>query len=181
MSERDIEDRIIREPGALGYPNAHIIRNVRVSPATGRVDLMVLPSSGRKKLALVEVKQASSRDASSKLIGQLIMYYAASLQIGLRGLRRIRKFAAAHPTEALSPNNTSLNKLAGGAPSQEAGWRLLREGRSLEPDEIDLFLALDKEPATKLVDSLRLLETKHGLRIRLVIANRHTIRVIPAV
>ena len=181
MSEKDIEDRIIREPGALGYPDAHIIRNVRVSPASGRVDLMILPPSGRKKLALVEVKQASSKEASSQLVGQLIMYYAASLQIGLRGLRRVRKFAAEHPTQARSPRNTSLNKLAGGAPSQEAGWRLLREGRNLEPHEIDLFLALDDEPATKLVDSLRLLKTKHALRIRLVIANRHTIRVSPAV
>ncbi len=62
MSERDVEDRIIRAPGALGYPNAHIIRNARVSPVAGRIDLMLLPSSGRKKLALIEVKQASSPD-----------------------------------------------------------------------------------------------------------------------
>jgi hypothetical protein len=91
MSEKQIENRLIREPAALGFPNAGIVRNARVSRATGRVDLMMLPRNGRKKLVLVEVKRAVSYDATSKVVGQLIMYYVASLQIGLRGLTRIRR------------------------------------------------------------------------------------------
>jgi hypothetical protein len=95
MSEKQIENRLIREPAALGFPNAGIVRNARVSRATGRVDLMMLPRNGRKKLVLVEVKRAVSYDASSKVVGQLIMYYVASLEIGLRGLTRIRRVAIA--------------------------------------------------------------------------------------
>lgn len=181
MSEKLIEDRIMRDTGALGYPNARVIRNVRISPDTGRVDLMILPSGSRKKLALVEVKQAKSPDAASKVVGQLIMYYTASLQIGLEGLARIRRFAKHDPRQARSTHNTSIKMLAGEAFSAEAGWRLLQEGRILEPNEISLFLALDREPQPKLVNSLLLLKKSHGLRIRLVVASGKGVRLYPAV
>jgi len=181
MSEKLIEQRIMKDTGALGYPNAHVIRNVRISPDTGRVDLMILPSGSRKRLALVEVKQAKSPDAASKVIGQVIMYYAASLQIGLRGLARIREFAGDFRKQARSTANTSINMLAGGAQSQEAGWRLLQDGRSLRPNEIDLFLALDREPQAKLVNSLLLLKKSHGMRIRLIVASGRGVRLSPKV
>ncbi|NIW38678.1 MAG: hypothetical protein GWN32_20150 [Gemmatimonadetes bacterium] len=181
MSEKVIEDRIMRDTGALGYPDAQVIRNVRISPDSGRIDLMILPLRGRKKLALVEVKQARSPDAASKVIRQLIMYYAASLQIGLRGVAQIREFAGDYQKQARSTGNTSINRLAGGASSQEAGWRLLQEGRPLKPSEIDLFLALNREPQPKLVNSLSLLKKSHGLRIRLVVASGRGVRLGPAV
>ena len=60
MSERQIEEAIIRHPEKLGFPNANIVRNARVSLETGRVDLMILPTKGKTKLALVEAKQVSS-------------------------------------------------------------------------------------------------------------------------
>jgi hypothetical protein len=181
MTEKDIENRIIRDPGALGYANAGVVRNVRVSPATGRVDLMILPPNGRTKLVLVEVKRAGAGDAASKVAGQLIMYYVASLQIGLRGLARIRRFATERRSAACSSSNTSLNILAGGARSREDAWRLLREGRKLVPKEIALFVALDGEPPPKLVDTLRFLKKSHSLRIRLAVADRRSLHVSPAV
>ncbi|HEX9729672.1 MAG TPA: hypothetical protein VGA37_14305 [Gemmatimonadales bacterium] len=181
MTEKNIENRIIRDPGALGYANAGKVRNVRVSPTTGRVDLMILPQSGRTKLVLVEVKRAGADDAASKVAGQLIMYYVASLQIGLRGLARIRRFASEHQPAACSPSNTSLNMLAGGARSGEVAWRLLREGRKLVPKEIALFVALDGAPPRQLVDTLRFLKKNHSLRIRRAIADRRSIRVSLAV
>jgi hypothetical protein len=180
MTENQVEDCIIKDPAALGYPDALIVRNARMSRSTGRVDLMILPTTGKTRLALVEVKRAASYDAASKVIGQLIMYYAAALKIGLDGLERIRQFAAMHREAAQSPNNTSLNVLAGGAPSQEVGWRLLQEGRKLKPGEIDLFLALDGNPPPKLIDSLHLLKNHHDLTIRVAIATGDAVRLGPA-
>ena len=44
-NEIEIEDAIIADTGALGFPDASAIRRVRVSPDSGVVDLMLLPSS----------------------------------------------------------------------------------------------------------------------------------------
>jgi hypothetical protein len=175
--EYRIENAIMKRPEALGYPGALVIRNARVSRITGRVDLMILPGRGPKKLVLVEAKQVESPDASCKAIGQLIMYYTAALQIGLKGLSKIRRFAESNPTQARSTRNTSLNKLSGGARSQDEGWNMLQEGRKLRPGEIALFLALNGKPKQKLIDNLRLLKRHHRLGIRVVIANKRGVRI----
>ncbi len=72
--ERPIEDAVLDHPEALGFPGALGIRNVRVAPHCGRVDVMLLPISGPPRLVLVEAKRSEATDAASKVIGQLLMY-----------------------------------------------------------------------------------------------------------
>jgi hypothetical protein len=70
-NEIEIEDAIIADAEALGFPEASAIRRVRVSPDTGVVDLMLLPADGTVKLVLIEVKDERNREALSKVVGQL--------------------------------------------------------------------------------------------------------------
>ncbi len=57
--ERAIEDAVMAHPEALGFPGAPAIRNVRVSPSSGRIDVMLLPVTGPHRLVLVEAKRCS--------------------------------------------------------------------------------------------------------------------------
>jgi len=179
--EHRIEARIMEHPELLCFPDALGVRNVRISPETGRVDIMLLPEHGRTKLVLIEVKHINSTDASSKVVGQLLMYYTAGLQIGTSGLSKIRQFAIDHPRAARSTHNTSLNKIAGGARSQDQAWRVLQGGRKLRPGQIRLFLGLDAEPSNKLVQILRLLKRDHCLPIGVIVANHKGVYLSDAV
>jgi len=64
-SELEIEDAILADPGALGFPSAAAIRRVRVSPDSGVVDLMLLPDKGAK-LVLIEVKDERNRRSARR-------------------------------------------------------------------------------------------------------------------
>ena len=77
--ERAIEDAIIAHPDVLGFAGARAIRNVRGAETCGRVDVMLLPTSGPTRLVLVEAKVTKAPDAASKVVGQLLMYYGGAL------------------------------------------------------------------------------------------------------
>jgi hypothetical protein len=157
-NELQIEDAIIKNPGALGYPGASAIRRVRVSPNSGVVDLMLMPAEGAAKLILIEAKDERNKEASSKVIGQLLMYYGGALQLGRQGLQRICEFAETNTAVAHSNEKISLVKLAGANPTQ-AAWSILQNGNRLGPKDIRLFIALNGNPTPGLLGALSACES----------------------
>ena len=98
--EADIEDAIMAQPGVLGFPNALAIRNFRVADTSGAVDVCLIPQSGPFRVVLGEAKAASAPDAGSKVVGQLLMYYAGALTLGSHGINALREFAKQFEVEA---------------------------------------------------------------------------------
>lgn len=175
--ELAIEDAIINDPGALGFPGATAIRHVRVSPDSGLVDLMLLPARGAAKLILIEAKDERNEEASSKVIGQLLMYYGGALQLGRQGLEQIREYAKTETDVARSKNKISLNKLAGTAPTA-ASWSILRNGPKLSPSDIRLFIALNNDPSPGLSAALNAVRLHHGLCIDVAVLSCNGVRLV---
>ena len=96
-NEAAIETRVIRNrEKILGIGDSLYIRRCRMGPDYGVADLVFLPQGGKHKLVIVEAKQASSADAKIKVVGQLLMYYAGALELGLAGVRLLKDYAAAN-------------------------------------------------------------------------------------
>ncbi|HXQ38821.1 MAG TPA: hypothetical protein VN843_32765, partial [Anaerolineales bacterium] len=120
-----IEEAIMNNPSSLGYEQALPIRNVRIAPVAGRIDILLLPVNGNKRLVLVETKQSTASDAASKVTGQLLMYYAGALSLSTDGLDIIRNFVKEYPDEAWSRGWISAQKICGGL-NKESAWKLLQ-------------------------------------------------------
>lgn len=177
--ERDIEEAIMRRPDKLGYPGARSIRNWRVAKTCGRLDVGLLPIEGPKKLILVEAKCVKAPDAASKVVGQLLMYYAGALTLGSEGLACLTAFAR-KKSVARNTSKKSLIKLCGDKCRTEAAWAKLSRGKLLLPRQLSLFIALDDEPSPFLSAMLVALRRNHSLSIGLVIVrNRRIVKVIP--
>jgi hypothetical protein len=56
--EGTIENAIMAHPEELGFPGALSIRNWRVAPDSGLLDIVLLPVDGPVRLVLVEAKAA---------------------------------------------------------------------------------------------------------------------------
>ncbi len=175
--ERAIEDAVMACPEALGFPGALAIRNVRVSPPAGRVDVMLLPVTGPYRLVLVEAKRCAAPDAASKVSGQLLMYYAGALSLGANGLRLLRRFAS-NPSAARTYEPKSAKQLTSGVSPPAAAWAQLQAGEPLAPSDIALFIALDGPPPAALQGVLSVLAAHHGLRIGLVVVREGAIHVL---
>lgn len=176
--ERIIENAVMANPDRLGYPGALSIRNLRVAPTSGRLDVALLPIEGPKQLVLVEAKGATAQDAASKVVGQLLMYYAGALALGSEGLSCLRAFAAEKSTKACDPSKKSLVRLSGGLRPTEVAWARLCSGELLSPDQLSLFIALDDEPHPALRPTLATLRNHHGLSIGLVIVRNGVIEEV---
>jgi hypothetical protein len=177
--ERIIEDAIMASPERLGYPGALAIRNWRVAPTCGRLDVGLLPIKGTKQLILVEAKAADAPDAASKVVGQLLMYYAGALTLGSKGLACLRAFAE-NKTEACNTSKKSMILLSGGIGPTPAAWAKLSSGKPLSPTRLGLFVALDNEPSPFLRSMLVALRSNHDLSIGLVIVRNRVIEVVEA-
>jgi hypothetical protein len=166
--EAIIEEAIMKNPGELGYKQALAIRNVRIAPVAGRIDVLLLPTKGKKRLVLVETKQSTASDSASKVTGQLLMYYAGALNLSIAGLDIIRDFAKEYPDEAWSRGWISAQRMCGGL-SKDAAWKLMQnpKKRRLSPADIDLFIAVDGKPKQSLIDIVDMLNTHHQLGIKL--------------
>jgi hypothetical protein len=164
--ERAIEDFIIAHPDLLGFPRALAVRNMRVHLNAGLIDVALLPVplNNPIKLVLVEAKVPNSADASSKVIGQLLMYYAGALKLGIKGLKRIRRFAKENVARATDYVRVSPKLMTGGVSPPQAAWAALEHGDKLRFDEVALFIAIEDEPRESLVDVVKLLRC-HGLEI----------------
>jgi hypothetical protein len=176
-NELQIEDAIIKNTAALGFPGASAIRRVRVSPDSGVVDLMLIPAEGQAKLVLIEAKDERNKEASSKVIGQLLMYYGGSLQIGHQGLEQIREFARTNADVARSNEKISLVKLAGTNPTP-AAWSILQNGNKLGPKDVRLFIALNGSPTPGLLGALSAVREHHGLCIDVAVLGPNGLRIV---
>jgi hypothetical protein len=156
-------------PETLGFPGALAIRNCRVSMPTGRVDIVLLPRDGPVHLVLIEAKAAVAQDAASKVIGQLLMYYAGALMLGSEGLRSFKEFAINHSDKAKSTSWISPKMLSGGISPPSKAFEALYQGRRLTPAQVHLFVALDGEAHRALEPILRILHEHHQLHIGLVL------------
>lgn len=171
--ETAIEDAIISRPDVLGFSGANAIRNFRLADESGAVDVVLLPQSGSIRLALVEAKVSKAADAGSKVIGQLLMYYAGGLKIGLDGIELLRQFSKnfqseAHSIERKSPQKVLLKVTGKKYPNPDA-MKLLTKGSSLTSKEIALFIAIDDEPHHTLQPTLRILQELHDINICLIV------------
>ena len=162
--ETVIEDAILDNPGALGYPDALAIRHCRIGQPSGLVDIVLLPRFGHVDLVLVEAKATAAPDAASKVIGQLLMYYAGALSFGQNGLALLRRFAEGHPIEAQGHKKISPKRLTGLTPAT-AAWKVLQDGPPLSPERIQLYVAFDQQPHAAFIDVVRVLRERHELHI----------------
>ena len=164
-----IEEAVMNAPGKLGYKQALAIRNVRIAPVSGRIDVLLLPTNGPKRLVLIETKQAIASDAASKVIGQLLMYYAGALNLSIVGLDIIRSFVKKHPEAARNKGWISAQRMCGGL-TKDAAWEQMQnpKDKRLRPADIDLFIAVDGKPRQSLIDIIGVLNTHHRLGIKLV-------------
>jgi len=179
-TERFIENNVIRNRALLKYGDSVYIRRCRIGWGFGIVDVMLLPRRGPHRVVLIEAKQSTSVDARSKVIGQLLLYYAGVLHLGRRGLRHLRDFATTHSDSAHSTKPTLLKTLTGGITPPAAAWREMQKGHKIQPKQVGLFIALNAPPSEGLTPALSLLESQHGLTIKVVsVLGRDKIEVWP--
>ncbi len=167
--ETEIEDAIIKHPGRLGFPGALAIRHCRMGGPTGTVDIVLLPRRSTVRLVLVEAKATAASDAASKVIGQLLMYYAGALTFGPKGLSALTEFATRYRERARGQSRVTPKQLCGISPPEKA-WRFLSRGEKLRPNQVRMFVALGGgDPHRALGPSLEVLRRYHGLGIGVVI------------
>ncbi|MEX2118461.1 MAG: hypothetical protein WD847_02530 [Pirellulales bacterium] len=166
--ETAIEDAVMAHPERLGYPGAAAIRNCRVAMVAGRVDVLLLPAKSRVKVVLVETKVATAPDAASKVIGQLLMYYAGALCLGSVGIRYLREFACREPERARCTSWVSPKSITCGVSPPGDAWKLLSQGTLLKPYQVRLFIALEGVAHRALVPTLQILRKHHGLAIGVI-------------
>lgn len=91
------------------------------------------------------------------------------LAIGHHGVRRLHRYCEDKTVTAKSKKMKSLQALAGGISGAENAARLIRHGRRLKPNEVGLYLVLDKKPRPTLLALTRALR-QHGLKIDILVA-----------
>jgi len=176
-----IEEAILDDPDALGYPDALAIRHCRIGQPSGLVDIVLLPRVGHVDLVLVEAKATAAPDAASKVIGQLLMYYAGALSFGQDGLALLRRFAEGQSEEARSRKKISPKSLTDGLTPATSAWKVLQGGPPLSPERIQLYVAFDQQPHAAFVDVVRVLGERHALHIGYcVVQNGRVSRVVRA-
>jgi hypothetical protein len=181
VKESQLEHRILKYSTVVKCrPGTQYLRRCGMGRGFGAIDLVLLPKNGRRRVILVEAKRVSSADATSKVVGQLLMYYAAALAIGHHGVRRLHRYCEVHAVAAKSTKMKSLQALAGGVRGSENAARLIRHGRRLRPDEIGLCLVLDKKPRATLLSLTKALR-QHGLKIDILVAKSNGVSVCRSV
>jgi hypothetical protein len=163
--ERAIEDAIMKHPEALGFPGASGIRRCRIGPPSGIVDVVLLPKSGPIELVLVEAKARTAPDAASKVLGQLLMYYAGALTFGSAGVKVLRQFAEDHAEEARGCKKISPKRLTGGLTPAAAAWEVLGRGKRLSSERIHLYVAFDEAPHPAFLDVVGVMKKYHNLNV----------------
>lgn len=166
--EQFIENNVIRNRAQLGYGDSLFIRRCRAGLGFGVVDVLLLPLGGPQRVVLIEAKQQTSPDAMAKVVGQLLLYYAGLLQVGLRGIRMMREYACVNARRARSPTPKSLKMLTKGISPRNLAWSELLKGRKLHPSQVGMFVALDGLPKAGLKAALTTLANRHALSIGVI-------------
>jgi hypothetical protein len=134
----------------------------------GIADVVLLPPDGPHRMVIVEAKAEISKDAAGKVVGQLLVYYAAALMLGEHGLSLMSEFARNEPETALNYGMVSLRMLSGGIRGPDLAWEELQKGEKLKPSEIALFVALNCDSTGSLRASLSVLKKHHALSIGII-------------
>jgi hypothetical protein len=177
MTENEIEDAVWKNVAKLGYSSAFAIRNARIGPEQGQVDLALFPRIGKKKVILVEAKRSIAEEAKCKVVGQIIMYLTGALQLSEEGIQLCRTYARKHPEKALHTAKTSPMQITGASSIEEA-WQVLCNGTPIRLDQVALYIATDDEPRQQVERAVKFLAEHHGLHIGLIQASKSGIRVI---
>jgi hypothetical protein len=165
--EQQIEDRIINNLAQLGYAGAPWIRRAKICRGGfGTVDLLILPTNGKHRLVLTEVKQENNGDAAGK-VGQLLLYYVGALGFGRDGLLLMQQFAQS--PRAHDPTPKSLQMLSGGYRKGD-DWKALQAGDKIDPTEVGLIVGLAREPHESLLRLRDWLKRHSSVDIRIVVA-----------
>lgn len=181
VTESQLEKRVVRHLDVLDCEaDTPYLRRCTMGQGFGAIDLLVLPAKGRKRLILVEAKRISSADATCKVIGQLVMYYAAALRLGSAGITKLRQFAEEQPARARSKQHKSLQALAGGVKGAEKAAGMLGRGARLKPSQIGLYIVLDKQPGDTLTAVVKALAKRHRLKIQILVASQRPVTLRPA-
>jgi hypothetical protein len=167
-SERFIEDCVIANCAELGIPDAVHIRRPTIGLGFGSADLLLISPKSPNRLVIVEAKRTKAPDADAKVIGQILLYRTAAHHFSLSGVKLMRQYATAHPSQANSTNPTTLKMMSGGVLKRTDAWKKLCAGRKLNPDHISLFIALDGPPSMKLQCTLEMLRVQYELSIGVV-------------
>lgn len=130
-------------------------------------------------MVLFEAKLATASDARYKVVGQILSYYGAALELGENGIAYLRKYAG-DDAGAAAETLKSVKKYTSVSPPAE-GWKAMREGTKLGPEEIKLFVALDGDPPHSLRLALDVLKNHHGLNIGLIVVRDGTIDVAASI
>jgi hypothetical protein len=179
--EPKIEAAVILKLARLdrSYVGARIIRRMRVDVDCGTVDVMLFPpESSPHKLVLVEAKSVRASDSASKVVGQLLMYYAGALRLGQDGLEHLRRHAVLPKAIDITqrpPGFTSAQKVTAvpvrTPERKQVAWDRLHNGTKLQPKDIALFVALDGRPKPSLCQVIERLFESHKIDIGVVVAN----------
>ncbi len=177
-AEAEIWSPIAQQPDTIGYPGALTLHHVQIGNQSGYVDLLLLPTTGPKQLVLVEAKSAGDRRSSADVIGQLLKYYVHALDLGSSGLEALKRVAR--------------ENLARGRPSRLLSFKYILKagglnagahGRLLEPGEIELIVAVDRNApkfASRLLKTARVLRQKHEIPLGVVVVTDGTPRWAPS-
>jgi hypothetical protein len=163
-----IEDAILKDRSNLGFSGALAIRNCRLGENSGAVDVLLLPRGGPVRVVLIEAKVSTAADAASKVIGQLLMYYAGALSIGSHGWESIREFAQDSKKKPEALSRVSLKSVSGGVSPPDKAWKALAKGPKLRPEQVRLYVAMNGEPHRAFIHLYRMLRRHHGIIIGLI-------------
>jgi hypothetical protein len=177
MTENEIEDAVWNDADKLGYRSAYAIRNVRIGPEQGQVDLALFPRIGKKKIVLVEVKRSTAEESKCKVVGQIIMYLTGAVQLSLAGIKCYRDYARSNPKKALATQKTSPKQVTGAESVNEA-WKALCKGAKVRPDQIALYIATDGPPRPQVKAAIDLLADHYGLHIGFLQVSKHGVEII---
>lgn len=173
MAEQHITRVAAKHPEQLGYPGALTVSGFVWGDAGGVADLVIFPTKGRVRLAIVEVKRAKrdafggrNPQAHADVVGQLLKYYARALTLDIREVKAVVKYLEGRGKShhrRLSLRRVANTSAIGAAP------RTGRAGRTLKPEEVRLHILVNR-PTTALRRRLpricRVLKRHHRLPIR---------------
>ena len=163
-----IEDAVIKNYEKLGYTLIfRPIRRVSLIRGCGIVDLVLFPKDHKHKIALIEAKHLKNPEATGKVVGQLLRYYAHVLMMGSDGLKRITDYAENNPEVSLSKGRTTFQKMCGGI-NRKRATPIIMQGEKLRPEEIGLYIAIDGDAKQSLLHITSVLKEHHNLSIGVI-------------
>jgi len=181
MPEHYITRIAANYPEQLGYPGALCVSGLIWGDAGGAADLVIFPTSGTVRVAIVEAKRAHADafggrnpQAHAHVVGQLLKYYARALSLGTKGVQAVTSELRARGKRRY--RRLSLRQIVQ-ASNGNAAREILTAGRPLKPEEIRLHILINRSTDAlerRLPLICQVLQRHHRLPIRVWSVVRHT-------